>query len=76
MKEPIKIGNHHRQDKLLELLLEYSPGNELAKEIYDKGYHYENDKQFIREDTLELKEFLDRATKFFKDYKNIYPYGN
>ena len=76
MKEPTKIGNHHRQEKLLELLLEYSPGNELAREIYDNGYHYENDKQFIHEDTLELKEFLDRATKFFKDYKNIYPYGN
>jgi len=67
----IKIGNHHRQDKLLELLLEFNPNNELAKRIYDDGYHYENDKQYIQEDLLELKEFIDRAKKLFGNNKTI-----
>jgi len=73
MGRPMKIGNHHRQDKLMEFLLEFNPNNELAKRIYDDGYHYENDKQFIQEDMEELGEFVKRASKFLKNYNKMYP---
>lgn len=70
---PQKIGNYHRQDKLLELLLEFNPNNELAKRVYDDGYHYENDKQFIQEDIQDLKEFINRANNILDNYYKMYP---
>jgi len=76
MERLVKIGNHHKQDKLLELLLEYAPNNELAKEIYKNGWHCENDLQYIQDDIRELKDFVQRVQKFFGEYNNMYPYNN
>lgn len=73
MGRPIRIGNHHRQDKLLELLLEFNSNNELAQTVYDNGYHYENDKQFIQDDMMEMKNFAERVLDFLDNYDKMYP---
>tara|TARA_Y100000389_G_C17318500_1_gene441773 strand:- start:38 stop:304 length:267 start_codon:yes stop_codon:yes gene_type:complete len=70
--EPKKISNTYIQDKILELLLFSNYANtDDNKEILKRGWHYENDKQFIQEDLEWMLEWYDKLGKKIKEVENI-----